>query len=104
LFKQNDVGGGLTSGVASAADLMALIPKQALQKLSGTVGSGIDAYRRLQDKDFAGALTSAIGSAAPYAAPFLLGPEVGIPVGIATALGSPIANELKDYIQKHMQK
>lgn len=99
-YQQGDIPGAVTSGLQAAASGAALVPKWA--PFAGAASSALDAERRMREKDYIGALTSALGAAGPYIAPFALGPEVGVPVGIGMALGSPMANELKDWIQKKM--
>lgn len=97
-----DTTGAIKSGIGALASAASLSPKAA--PYAGSVAATIDAERRLQDKDYIGAGTSALGAIAPYAAPFVFGPQVGIPVGIATALGAPVVNELKDYLQRQGNK
>lgn len=101
-YLKGDISGAAQSGVGAAASGAALIPRAA--PVAGAVAGAVDANRRLQEKDYLGALASAFGTAAPYIAPFAFGPEVGIPVGIATAVGMPFAQEAGSYLKKHMTK
>lgn len=94
-------GAGLVGDVASLAPTATKLGAR-VAPLGGALSASADAARRAHDRDYIGALTSAVGAVGPYVAPFALGPEVGIPVGIGLALGSPIANEVKDYIQRKM--
>jgi hypothetical protein len=95
--EQGNKTGQYLAGAGLAADVGSMIPR--LSPLMGSIQGGLDAYKRAQNADYIGSLTSAIGASAPYVLPFALGPEVGIPAGIATALGSPLANIAKDYLQ-----
>jgi len=95
--EQGNKTGQYLAGAGLASDVGSMIPR--LSPLMGAVQGGLDAYKRAQNADYIGSLTSAIGAAAPYVLPFALGPEVGIPAGIATAMGSPLANIAKDYLQ-----
>lgn len=106
-MRQGDTSGAAVSGAGVLGDIMALAPTATkvgakVAPIGGALSSSAEAARRMREKDYVGALTSALGAAGPYVAPFALGPEVGIPVGIGLALGSPMANELKDYIQRKM--
>ena len=105
--RAGDTGGAAVSGTGVLGDIMALAPTATrigakVAPLGGALSSSAEATRRLQDKDYVGALTAALGAAGPYIAPWAFGPEVGIPVGVGLALGSPMANELKDYIKRKM--
>lgn len=100
-----DIVNSVISGAGAVGDVASLAPQATklgarISPAGAALSASAEASRRLQNKDYIGAGTSALGAIAPYAAPFVFGPEVGIPVGIATALGAPMANELKDYLQR----
>jgi hypothetical protein len=96
-YQQGDTSGALqTLGTgAGIGAALATVPRRAVPAVNLTL-SGADVMNRAENKDYAGALTSAVGGLGPYVAPMMLGPEIGIPVGLATAVGAPIANYVKD--------
>lgn len=98
-FQRGNNVDAATSGVGALSSGLSLIPRAA--PAAGALTGAIDTQRRLREKDYIGAGTSALGAIAPYAAPFMFGPEVGIPVGVATALGIPIATEMGKYLHNY---